>query len=292
MKSDQVNRQQAEVIEWEKLNRNMSQSQRHELAKARVTFLVEQFFVRAFGPSKKIMPLAYFKFVVSLPVLLKMTVDDLGELYRDLDRVQKKNQTSTMFVQISAERYQRLLIGDERAAIAHRQYFNVIENPLFPHRVVLLIDVLLIVIDPDNMTTTQLTRVWSPLRPDIFFQLQSRHFDLADIVEVQRILNPERSIDKRLATAHRIIENAPEKLGPMVALLQSLARNTPDDRRVEILNTVYQSARICETCKKWGFGLPRCSACLRYAYCDEACQRKHWKNGHREACEPVVAVLE
>src|SRR5689334_6850471 len=32
--------------------------------------------------------------------------------------------------------------------------------------------------------------------------------------------------------------------------------------------------------------LKKCSRCKQAAYCSVACQREHWRNGHRDDCKP------
>ena len=43
---------------------------------------------------------------------------------------------------------------------------------------------------------------------------------------------------------------------------------------------------VCECCGKEG-AAKRCSRCMESFYCSIACQRKHWKAGHRTKCVKV-----
>ena len=43
---------------------------------------------------------------------------------------------------------------------------------------------------------------------------------------------------------------------------------------------------ICEACGKEG-AAKRCSRCMESCYCSTACQRKHWKAGHKHKCVEV-----
>ena len=46
------------------------------------------------------------------------------------------------------------------------------------------------------------------------------------------------------------------------------------------------SSTVCSSCyhKQPKFTL-KCSKCLSAYYCDINCQRKHWKNGHKQECK-------
>jgi hypothetical protein len=39
-------------------------------------------------------------------------------------------------------------------------------------------------------------------------------------------------------------------------------------------------------------GVKKCARCKKRAYCGRACQRKHWKAGHKDECKPAAATTE
>lgn len=41
----------------------------------------------------------------------------------------------------------------------------------------------------------------------------------------------------------------------------------------------------CSNCQEVCGRLQRCSGCQSVAYCSHACQAKHWKAGHKQACQ-------
>ena len=46
-----------------------------------------------------------------------------------------------------------------------------------------------------------------------------------------------------------------------------------------------KDVRICSSCKKWGRKMRKCGGCGQRSYCDEECQRRDWKSGHRQDCK-------
>jgi ankyrin repeat protein len=58
----------------------------------------------------------------------------------------------------------------------------------------------------------------------------------------------------------------------------------------ETLALLKRRSQKCEVCgitaqEKNKKALKRCSGCGLVCYCDQDCQRKHWKNGHKETCK-------
>eukprot|EP00899_Mesostigma_viride_P029422 jgi/Mesvir1/9665/Mv12150-RA.1 len=47
--------------------------------------------------------------------------------------------------------------------------------------------------------------------------------------------------------------------------------------------------KTCWGCKARVASLRRCGGCRRAGYCSRECQKKHWKEGHREACAQLAA---
>jgi hypothetical protein len=51
-----------------------------------------------------------------------------------------------------------------------------------------------------------------------------------------------------------------------------------------------QHIKTCDYCgsaEESEHKLQACSQCRLVAYCSKACQRAHWKNGHKQACVAV-----
>ena len=46
----------------------------------------------------------------------------------------------------------------------------------------------------------------------------------------------------------------------------------------------------CFNCGKPGHKLPKCRQCSQAYYCNNDCQRKHWKT-HKPVCQAAVAAL-
>ena len=65
-----------------------------------------------------------------------------------------------------------------------------------------------------------------------------------------------------------------------------LGRLTKCDEGLKQLSALLSAAGRCASCGKT---VPRgrnskCAGCMHVRYCDQACQKKHWKAGHRAVC--------
>ncbi|KDN41362.1 hypothetical protein RSAG8_07477, partial [Rhizoctonia solani AG-8 WAC10335] len=43
----------------------------------------------------------------------------------------------------------------------------------------------------------------------------------------------------------------------------------------------------CSLCGNPSASMRRCARCKSARYCDDSCQRKHWKKGHKLTCKPA-----
>ena len=50
-------------------------------------------------------------------------------------------------------------------------------------------------------------------------------------------------------------------------------------------NTLPSAATLCAACNRERYDLRLCKGCFAVSYCDVACQRWHWKNGHKADCK-------
>jgi hypothetical protein len=48
----------------------------------------------------------------------------------------------------------------------------------------------------------------------------------------------------------------------------------------------------CGSCGELVNGALRCGRCRSTLYCDRKCQKAHWKNGHKQECQPPAEKLE
>lgn len=55
---------------------------------------------------------------------------------------------------------------------------------------------------------------------------------------------------------------------------------------------VEESREACDTCRKTGEGMKRCSRCHCAVYCDRACQAKHFKSTHKKQCAELKALRD
>ncbi|KAG8689791.1 hypothetical protein FRC09_012256 [Ceratobasidium sp. 395] len=63
----------------------------------------------------------------------------------------------------------------------------------------------------------------------------------------------------------------------------------PQDSEMLALGTGAQDAFLyrCSLCGNPSASLKRCGRCKQARYCDDNCQRKHWKKGHKLVCKPA-----
>ena len=55
-------------------------------------------------------------------------------------------------------------------------------------------------------------------------------------------------------------------------------------------NALPSAATICAACNRERYNLQLCKGCSAVAYCDVACHRWHWKNGHKAECKAYCAA--
>lgn len=89
--------------------------------------------------------------------------------------------------------------------------------------------------------------------------------------------DPDHILANWLARTALDDENAPET---EFAELNAPDLPAPGTRAHDVL--VYR----CSLCGNPSASLKRCARCKDARYCDDACQRKHWKKGHKLVCKP------
>lgn len=58
---------------------------------------------------------------------------------------------------------------------------------------------------------------------------------------------------------------------------------------IKVLSSLVQNSILgsCDSCHSVEAVTAMCSRCKQTSYCSNACQRKHWKNGHKAVCKAM-----
>lgn len=110
------------------------------------------------------------------------------------------------------------------------------------------------------------------------------------------ILDPEARLPFEEQDVKTIINRAHRETGVPKEVLASIAEEAMKDPEkamrtlapemdLQGLNDFEsRMTRVCATCNKYGYTLPKCSVCKKAYYCSQECQTKDWKR-HRKICK-------